>query len=330
MPPWHADPHIGAFGNSRGLTPEEADTLVRWIEGGAQRGTGPDPLPEASVRSTVEWRLGPPDLIVEAPEQEIPATGIVPYRYALGHLDVSKDVWVRGVEIQPSNHQVLHHSVILVKYPTELKNEEPEYIQGVGSYFALYIPGMEPRLFPEGTGKRIPAGSRVIFQFHYTTTGKPEIDRPRLALYLHDEPPPVVFESTSAIKWDFKIPPHEPRYEAVARKTFEHDVLLYDLIPHMHYRGRTMRFDAHLPDGTVETLLSIPSYDFNWQTAYELAEPRRLPAGTEVVCHALYDNSERNPFNPDPTAEVTWGPQSTDEMLIGYMNFHLAPVAPRD
>ncbi|MFT5287041.1 MAG: hypothetical protein ACI8TQ_003216 [Planctomycetota bacterium] len=330
MPPWHADPHYGRYTNERGLTPEESGKLVRWIEAGAPRGEGEDPLPAASAAVTealtsTEWPLGKPDYVLQAKEQKLPATGVVKYRYDRADLDIKEDMWVRGVDLRPSNYQVLHHSVILVKYPEHLREEQPEYLQGVGSYFALYIPGMRSQMFPEGTGKLIPAGSHVIFQFHYTTTGKPEVDRPELALYFMKEPPKIQFEATSAIKWDFKIPPGEANYFAKAGKVFERDIMLVDLIPHMHYRGRNIRYEAHLPDGTHQMLLSVPAYDFNWQTAYHLEPARYLPAGTIVECTGWYDNSDRNPFNPDPTQEVIWGPESTDEMFIGYMNYYALP-----
>ncbi len=330
MPPWHADPHYGEFSNDRALLPSEANTLVRWIDAGAPRGDGPDPLPDLSKLKTpqnspIHWKLGEPDLIVKASRQELPATGIVPYRYDRAELDIDEDIWVKGVDLKPSNFAVLHHSAILVLYPEHLKDTQPDYAQGVVSYFALYVPGMEVAFFPDGTGKRIPAGSKIVFQFHYTTTGKAEVDEPILGLYLMDEPPEVEYESTSAVKWVIHLPAGKPDHQIRAIRYFARDVMVCDLIPHMHYRGRTMRYDAHKPDGTVQTLLSVPAYDFNWQTAYNLEEPVFLPAGTKIVCTGRMDNSADNPFNPDPTQNVEWGTQSTDEMFIGYMNYYVVP-----
>jgi len=330
MPPWHADPHFNEFSNGRALEPEEANALVAWIDAGAKRGDGPDPLPElvkqkTSLNSPLEWKLGEPDMIIRASRQELPATGIVPYRYDYAKVEVDEDIWVSGVDLKPSNYAVLHHSAILVIYPEHLKDLEPDYELGVVSYFALYIPGMEVARFPAGSGKLIPKGSQIIFQFHYTTTGKPEVDEPVLGLYLLDEPPEVVFEATSATKWVIHLPAGEPNFRTKAIRYFARDVMVCDLIPHMHYRGRSMRYDAHLPDGTVKTLLSVPYYDFNWQTAYNLKEPIFLPAGTKIVCTGRFDNSEHNPFNPDPTVDVEWGVQSTDEMFIGYMNYYAVP-----
>ena len=332
MPPWHADPHVGEFENDRALTPEETSTIVRWVEAGAPKDDDePDPLPEVAAEETdEEWPLGEPDLVLQARETELPATGTVPYLYQYAPIEVTEDLWVRGVHLKPSNRRVLHHALILLEYPEHLKHKQPNYSLGIGAYFALYIPGMQPRLFPENSGKYLPAGSKVIFQFHYTTTGRPEKDQPSLALYLHDERPPVKFASTSALETELDIPPGE-RVRLVSEKLFVRDVWLHDLIPHMHYRGKSIRYDAHYPDGTVETLLSVPDYDFNWQTSYQLAEKKFLPKDTVVKCYALFDNTARNPRNPDPTQHVTWGEESSDEMLIGYMNYSVPfPGDPRN
>lgn len=331
MPPWHADPHVGSFTNDRSLTPAEARTLVRWIDAGTPRGSGPDPLEDdvAEVKRLLDlqpegeppWPLGEPDIVLRGPHHEIQATGIVPYLYEWIEYEVEEDYWVRGVHLRPSNHKVLHHSLILVFYPEHLKHLEPDYQDGVGSYFALYVPHMKPRMFPEAAGKLLPKGSKIMLQTHYQTTGRPETDRTSLALYLHDEPPAVEFASTAAIQWELDIPPRDPHYEVTASTTFEDDVRLYDLIPHMHYRGRQFDFEARYPDGTREVLLSVPRYDFNWQTSYQLETPAALPAGTEIVCRAVFDNSERNIYNPNPDKRVAWGPQSWAEMMTGYMNY---------
>ncbi len=320
MPPWHADPQVGTFVNDRSLTALEGRKLLAWIEAGAPRGEGADELPALASRPHSEWPLGEPDIVVEARRVEIPATGLVPYVYRTVELDITEDVWVRATDARPSNRSVLHHARIYIRRPTETRAEQPE-LRG-SSALSWYVPGIPAREYPEGTGKRIPAGSKILFELHYTTTGKAESDSTKLALYLLDSPPSVLFQSMVAMPKDLRIPPLEPHHVEIARRHIDHDLLLHSMTPHMHFRGRAMNYRARYPDGTEEILLSVPRYDFNWQTTYSLAVPKLLPAGTSIVCTAVYDNSPRNPFNPDPTREVPWGPHSSDEMLMGIMDVH--------
>ncbi len=315
MPPWHADPLIGVFENDASLPPLEAGALVRWIEAGSPRGDGPDPLLERPPPAE-EWPLGPPDLVVEATEQHVPASGIVFSREVVAEFEFPEDAWVRGVHLAPSNAPALHHALILVEDP-----ERPDS-SDVTEFFAFCAPSMRPRMFPEGTGKLVPTGAQIRFQLHYTPTGRPEIHRPRLGLYLLDAPPPVPFESTAAVERDLDLPPGEAHYRATGEHRFLRDALLFDLVPLMHYSGREVRYEAHYPDGSVEVLLSVPNYDFDWPRSYHLAEPKLLPAGTLIECHALFDNSAGNSSNPDPTQRVV---QGTYERLAGYMNYHLVP-----
>ncbi len=326
MPPWHADPHFGTFENDRSLTALEGRTLLAWIEAGSPRGDGADELPALASRPHPEWPLGEPDIVVETKRVDIPAAGLVPYLYDTVKLDIAEDVWVRATDVRPTNRSILHHAQIFIRYPDELKDEQ-EPFNGT-NVFSWFVPGVAPHVYPEGTGKRIPAGSKIAFQLHYTTTGKVESDSVKLALYLFDSPPPLEFELKNAVGWTLRIPPLDPHHVEVARHRFERDVLLHDLNPHMHYRGRAFDYRANYPDGTHEILLSVPRYDFNWQTTYRLAQPKLLPAGTSIVCEAVYDNSARNPFNPDPTREVVWGQLTTDEMFIGNMEVHAVPHAP--
>lgn len=324
MPPWHADPHVGTFANDRSLSLDETDLLVRWIDGGTPRGEGRDELPERSTAPRPEWHLGEPDLVVRAPAQELPAAGVIPYRYAYVEVELERDVWVAAAQVKPSNPRVLHHSLIFLEYPDELAEEQPVF--DTGSAFAFFVPGTDPEPFPPDSGKLLPKGSTVVFQLHYTTTGKPETDSPELGLYFLDEPPRFELESTSAIQWNLRIPPGAPAHEVWAYHVFDEDVLLWSMSPHMHYRGTAMTYGAVFPDESKRVLLSIPRYDFNWQGTYRLKEPLLLPRGTTVLCRAIYDNSAHNPANPDPTREVTWGIQSYDEMLIGNMDVHPAPA----
>ncbi len=310
MPPGQIDPHVGSFRDDRSLSPDEARLLVHWIESGAPRGGGPDPL-AAAARAAPDWPLGEPDLVLELPEQEIPATGIVDYRYLRIEVGNAEDRWVRAVDLRPSNPRVMHHALA--------SRPEPDGSPWIEGLFAAYAPGRDPEALPHGTGRWLPAGSTLRFQLHYTASGRPETDRPRLALYFHEAKPEHELRVAAALNRDFEIPPHAPHHEASASHLFEREVILYSLTPHMHYRGKQVRFEAEHPDGTREMLLSVPRYQFDWQRPHLLAEPRRLPAGTRVVVRGAFDNSARNPQNPDPDRAVRWGEQSFDEMFIGYL-----------
>jgi hypothetical protein len=132
------------------------------------------------------------------------------------------------------------------------------------------------------------------------------------------EPPVRQLRGGFALNLRLAIPPGAPNHEVRATQTLKQDTLLTSMTPHMHVRGKDMTYIAHLPDGTSETLLSVPDYDFNWQITYQLAEPKRLPAGTRIEVIAHFDNSPGNKFNPDPTEEVHWGDQTWEEMMIGF------------
>jgi len=325
MPPWDADPAIGHYRGDLSLSSDEARLLVHWIEMGAPRGEGGDPL--VAARPLVpEWPLGEPDLVVELPDQTLPASGVIDYRYVFEPLPLERDVWIRAADLRPSNLSATHHLTAALRYPEhyERGQEGPAVTRGL---FAGYVPGRAPSAYPEGGGFFAPAGSRIRFQLHYTATGRAEVDRPRLGLYL--APGPVDFELHygAAANWRFEIPPGAAEHVERASKRLPEDVMVYRLTPHMHFRGRWMRFDARLPDGSAQPLLSVPRYDFNWQRQYTLEEPLTLPAGTTIEVTAAFDNSARNPANPDPTVPVRFGEQSFEEMLIGYFLYRELPDA---
>ena len=318
MPPWHADPHIGTFRNDMSLSIQEEQTLIHWIEAGAPRGEGVDPLADNPTHATT-WAYGEPDLVMALARQEVPATGIVDYRYLKVTVPIDRDVWVRGTEFLPGNPTAMHHALARVIYPKnhEMKPAENRWLDGI---FASYVPGMDGVMLPEGTARLLPAGSKIQFQLHYTTTGRPEVDESKLGLYFTDAQNLRENIVVGPANPKIKIPPHASAHRDSSVKIFKTDVTLYSLFPHMHFRGAGFRYVAHYPDGSRETLLSVPNYTFNWQRFYTLATPKSLPAGTRVVSHAVFDNSAKNKLNPDPSATVRWGEQSFDEMLIGYMS----------
>ncbi|MEO6036000.1 MAG: redoxin family protein [Verrucomicrobiota bacterium] len=326
MPPWHADPHHGSFANDRSLTLAEIQTLLTWIEQDRPRGKGEDPLAALAPPAIPDWPLGKPDYLVSMPkEMEIAATGVFPYRYVVVDSPINEDVWLRAAVVKAGNRKVLHHCLVFLYYPKSPERAQPDYKGGIDGYFTSFLPGTEGLTYPEGTGKFLPKGARFVFQLHYSATGKAEKDKSEIGLYLFKTKPPMELQTRAAAKTRLDIPPGDPDYAVEGRFTFKHDSMLYEMSPHMHFRGSRVKYEAQYPDGKREVLLSVPNYDFNWQTVYRLAEPKRMPAGTKLLCSGAFDNSPQNPANPDPTKLVHFGEQTFDEMFIGYLNYAELP-----
>jgi len=324
MPPWHADPHVGAFQGDRSLTREEAQTLVHWIEAGAPRGDGPDLLAE-SDKSWPEWSLGKPDLVVTLPAYDVPATGTVDYQRYVVNNTTGRDVWIRATDVIPGDRAVLHH-VLTGVYDPKLP-EQPRMIRATSGELGAYVPGNGPLLYPQGTGVLVPKDCSFAFQVHYTTSGKATRDVTRAGFYFAKEPPQHEFKTAVLFKPSLMIPANTKAYTDSITHEFPNEVLVYSLTPHAHYRGSASKFVAQYPDGREELLLSVPKYDFNWQTTYSLATPKVIPAGTRIVHSTTYDNSSQNPANPDPNRVVPWGQQSWDEMLYGVVRYReMTPI----
>ena len=322
MPPWHADPHVGEFSNDRSLSDDEIRTLVHWVEAGAPRGEGADLLAENS-QSWPIWAMGEPDVIIDIPPEDVPASGVVDYKYKMVSNPLDKDVWVKAAEIIPGDRSVLHHVITSFGELETEGRRAGRLKRGTGGGLGGYVPGAEGKPFPDDTGILLPAGATIEFQMHYTPTGLATTDASRMGLYLYEEPPEHKLDNMVLLNPRILIPAGAPNHSEVMVRTFDQDVLVYSLLPHAHYRGKASEFVAHLPDGTQETLLSVPRYDFNWQTNYDLKEPRFLPAGTKMVHRTWWDNSARNPANPDATRDVPWGQQSWDEMLFGSVRYRV-------
>ena len=320
MPPWHADPSIGHFSNDRSLTIEETQKLVHWIEAGSPRGDGPDPIAEAEVsfaKWTNEPTLGPPDYVIDIPAMEIPASGVVDYQYHLVKNDIPKDIWIRTAEILPGDPSVLHHVITTFGYAeTEGSRVGKLKRKGRGGLRG-YAPGINADPFPENTGMFLPSGTTLEFQMHYTPVGRPTVDASKMGLWVMETPPKHRVFTTMIANPQIKIPAHARNHKETMTRTIPKDALLYSMLPHAHFRGKAMEMGVNYPDGSYEILLSVPNYDFNWQTSYELAEPKLIPAGSTLVQHNWWDNSAQNKANPDPNIEVRWGQQSFEEMLFG-------------
>lgn len=319
MPPWHASPDHGKFANARNMSEDEKRVILDWVKTGAPEGDRRDlPLPKSF---TDGWQLPrEPDLIVQMRDRayEVPASGTVRYQYFVVDPKLTEDKWVSAAEIQPGERSVVHHVLVFAKSDAEMRK-----FDGEGAFLAAYVPGFLPQQYPMGMAKLLPAGSKLIFQVHYTPNGKKTADLSRIGLLFADEKTitHAVMTSEARKSRGLVIPPNtaNERHEADSPKS-PVEVQLLNLMPHMHVRGKSFRYELRSADGRSETLLDVPRYDFNWQTSYQLAQPRRVPAGSSMHVVAHYDNSENNLNNPNPHATVRWGEQTWDEMLIGYFD----------
>ncbi|MFO1001739.1 MAG: redoxin family protein [Planctomycetaceae bacterium] len=316
MPPWYASKNHGKFQNDPSLSSDEKRTLISWIQGGCRAGD-PKAATPAPILSEAKWRIGEPDLIITMLEtHSVPATGFVPYRYTVLPYLFTNETWVEAFEIRPDNRAVVHHCNMA--YITSDGAGEETFITG-------YVPGGQPMdlgRFKNGVAYKIPGGAGLGLQIHYTTTGKEEQCRIQVGLRF---PRNAVRKQCRHFLLDprgWKIPPYEPAFRIEASHKLSDDVTLLGLFTHMHVRGRDMTFSAASPDGQKQTLLQIPNYNFEWQLGYEI-EPgqKRLSAGTTIEAVAHFDNSSFNPYNPDPAAEVRYGPQTIHEMFNGFVFF---------
>ena len=325
MPPWHASPDFGTFVNDRSLTDKEKQMLFDWADAGAPEGVGDLPeLPE----KVPGWQLPrEPDLVVNvSPEPfDVPAEGEVRYQYYVVDPEITEDRWIEAAELLPGNRAVVHHILCFVRPKGERGN-----IQAARSFLVGYVPGTRVDVLPPGMAKKIPAGSELVFQIHYTPIGTDQTDQSKLGIIFKD-PETVTHEivTTSAVQPALRIPPHEANYEVSAMLPEQlPDAVLLGMSPHMHLRGKAFRYELVKPDGTREILLDVPDYDFNWQTNYALTEPLAIPAGSRIACTAAFDNSEANLANPDPSQTVRWGDQTYEEMMIGYFHYAVPKGSP--
>jgi len=328
MPPGQLDPHVGRpIQEAAGLSPQELQTLVHWIDAGAPGDDQPDPL-EALAFSDAKFSLGEPDIVLTVPAQDIPATGVLDYRYVPVPLNLDEDIWIRAVEYVPGDRQVLHHIITYLSSPADRTAGVEQDDGGLGDSLGGFAPGRQPDIWRDDSGALIRAGSSLLLQMHYTTTGKATVDQTQIGIYLHDEPPKYVMSGGSAGQRRFLIPPRAKEYKIEGVQEFERDALLYGLMPHMHYRGKYMKYVAEYPDGSSEILLSVPKYDFNWQFNYQLEEPVFLPAGTRLIAKGAMDNSDRNPYNPNPNIPVRFGLQTMHEMFFGFTSYRYVDDTP--
>jgi mono/diheme cytochrome c family protein len=324
MPPWGADPAHGTFKNDPRLTQAEIDTITAWVDAGAPRGDDKD-LP--AVPAFVDgWTIGKPDAVFTMDEEfTIPASGTIPYKYFKVPTQLTEDKWIQAIEIKPGARAHVHHVIAFTQPAGQPLNPGgalgPTNIGGV-------TPNKPGLVFEPGIARRLRGNQDIVLQIHYTTNGTEATDRTTVGIIYAKQPPTKLAAGGMALNGKFVIPANADNHEVTATQVIAKDTWLTSLTPHMHVRGKDMTYIAHYPDGTDETLLSVPKYDFNWQITYELAKPKLLPAGTKVEVIAHYDNSANNKFNPDPSKDVKWGDQTWEEMMIGFWSTVVeSPVA---
>ncbi len=327
MPPWYADPRYGRFSNDRRLSSKDKETLLAWIDNGTPRGDDKDLPPPR--RFPEGWKIGTPDLIVQMPTPfEVPAKASpdgIPYQYIEVDPGIKEDRWVQRAEIRPGAPSVVHHSVVFVLRPGEAFDYTS--INEPGAVLCGTAPGEMPLDLPEGLAKKIPAGSKLVFQMHYTPNGKAQRDQTSVGLIFATKPPRhrvitlPIYNQRFLWRLD-RVPAGAENYRMDSEHVFGHDAHLLNFMPHMHLRGKDFLYEAIYPNGKKEILLSVPRYDFNWQSIYRLAEPLPMPKGTKLHCIAHFDNSDKNPNNPDPKKDAYWGWQTWDEMMTGWFDYY--------
>ncbi|HKW32334.1 MAG TPA: hypothetical protein VJN92_04990 [Candidatus Acidoferrum sp.] len=346
MPPWFADPAVGKFANDPSLSAAEIATLAAWPQANAPAG---DKKNAAAPRLWAEgWSIPEPDVVLAMPKAvPLPASGDVEYTYEIVPTHFAEDRWVHMAEVLPRLRSNVHHAVVYIRPPdsnwlrhrpvgipfTAATLTDPDDRRGAhwtdSDILLVYAPGSSPDEWPANMAKVIPAGSDLVFQMHYTTNGRAVPDQTAIGLIFSKQPPAQRVLTLQLTNDHFVIPPGDPDSRVEARGTLPNDAILLGFMPHMHLRGK--RFEYNIirenknynsngqPPDEIEPLLRV-NYHFHWQMSYRLAQPRFLKAGTELQAVAWYDNSRKNPHNPDPSAAVRWGEQTYDEMMVGFFD----------
>jgi hypothetical protein len=199
-------------------------------------------------------------------------------------------------------------------------------------FFAAYVPGNDAVVYPEGMAKRLPKGSVLAFQIHYTPAGTATQDQLKIGFVFGDEAPRHLVRTAAVSNRRIRIPPGAADHAETASVRLPADARLLAFMPHLHVRGKAFRYELERPGAgrtdAREVVLDIPRYDFNWQLRYILREPLAAPRGSRLFATAWYDNSAGNPANPDPSRTVRWGPQTYDEMMLGYVEYYLVEEDP--
>jgi thiol-disulfide isomerase/thioredoxin len=319
MPPWFAAPprkgEHSAFANDRTLTEGDKKDLFAWLAGDMKKGDPADaPLPRSYESG---WGLGKPDAVFQLPKPiAVKAEGVMPYQTVTVPTEYDEDKWVQGLEVQPTAREVVHHVLVFALPKGQRIGGE------LTGFFAAYVPGSTALVYPEGYAKKLAKGANLVFQIHYTPNGKATTDQTKIGLVFAKEKPRYEVRVSAAANPALSIPPGAENHKIVGTIPYiPFDAKILAFFPHAHVRGKAAQYELKTPDGKTTTLLEVPHYDFNWQLQYRFAEPVPAPRGSSLTYTAWYDNSDKNPANPDPKKTVRWGQQTFDEMHLGYVEF---------
>ena len=269
------------------------------------------PVAKADVKPEDRWLIGKPDFVLSTAKTDLPATGLIDYKYVVLPQAFLSDTWLQGIQILPDNVKAVHHCNMAYFFPLA-KKKESHFITGT-------VPGGSPMMLKDNVGFCIPKGAMLVLQIHYVTTGKPEKCGISVGFKYASGVVHKQLRHELMADYKFAIPPGDPAHAVTSKRVLDCDAVGVGLFVHMHLRGRDMTFKAIRPDGTSETLLMVPNFNFDWQIPYLWApDTERFPKGTRIECVAHYDNSTFNPYNPDPKATVREGQQSHEEMLNGF------------
>ena len=336
MPPWKPEPGHGEFHGARRLTDQELDLLAAWAKGGAKEGDQRDLPPAPTFPKEDIWRLGTPDVVLTLPQPfSVPASGPDIYRCFVIPTQIVEDKMVSAVEFRPGNRRVVHHALLFLDNLRQARAKEAAHAKkevdsqpgypvygGLGGILptgdlGAWTPGITPRFLPADVGMPLKKGADVVLQIHYHPSGKDETDQSTLAIYFNKNAKAKSILGIPLVNFNLCIPAGAERHRVTASFTLPADVDVVAIQPHMHTLGREVKVRAVLPDGAQQPLIWIRDWNFNWQDRYLYKEFVPLPRGTRLECEAFYDNSEKNPQNPNqPPREVRWGEATTEEMLL--------------
>jgi hypothetical protein len=348
MPPWFADPQFGSFTNNHSLKPSDIETIAKWADSGAAEGDQKDLPP--GVNWPEGWQVQP-DIIVQGPVTEVPAhpkNDVIEWLSVTVPTGFTKDTWVTSVQIKPEHPAVAHHICMGfnphnpdVKYfdpiwQDKQRDEDGSAIPSKGPTFDpaappgrfrsmaedCYLPGnlvADYRAFH--AAKLVKAGSDITLNLHYTPNGTALTDHVQIGFTVTNDPPQRRYVSLSTTaptdSAHFAIPPNEGNWPSPpADVTFDRDVELVFMMPHMHFRGKDMTYTLIYQDGRKEIVLNVPHYDFNWQIGYNTSV--KVPKGTKLHVDAHFDNSPNNKFNPNPNKTVYYGEMTWEEMMFPF------------
>jgi len=315
MPPFHSDAHWGNWSNDMLLTNDQIMTVVNWVEAGAPRGDGGDPLAEKKYVPP-EWPLGQPDVIVEIPAFDVPESGYIDYQERSVDSKLTEGKWLKATAWAGSSPAV-HHA--LAGWIPDVRADGKGFSWNTS--LGGYGPGGEANLTPADTGIFIPAGGSYAYQMHYTSNGKRITDKTKVGYYFYDKAPTHMLRQTSITDFSLEIPAGAARHHETAYVIFPGDAEIFGTQPHCHSRCYSTKLTIKYPDGREEVLLNQPRYDFGWQREYHFEPMLQVPKGSMMIAEYVFDNSTSNPANPDPTHNVTFGEQTSEEMLFTFMRF---------